>query len=245
MTATTDLVWMREPARRTLLATVAGTRGPAFVLDRSIFHATSHAYRHPQPADRGEVWVGGDKRVLTRVFWERGELRHVVRGTTPPAGSAVRCHLDAERRDDASAAHAALHLVVSAFARSRLGLLTAEPTVVGGRRFTVSAAWKEWSARALKALLDDVNGLAGKSHEVSYEYVPRPNVQGLDPQPFVDVAVPGDDPVLRVVRIGGASALPCDGTFPPRTHALGRIVASQVHVGRRDVRVQFHLPKAS
>jgi Ser-tRNA(Ala) deacylase AlaX len=241
MKATTDLVWLREPSRRTLLATVTGTRGPAFVLDRSIFHATSHAYRHPQPADRGDVWIGGDKRILSRVSWERGELRHAVRGITPPAGTPVRCHLEAGRRDDASDAHAALHLVLSAFVRRRLGVLTAEPSVVGGRRFTVAARWTTWSRHELKGLLDAANAAAGAKHEIGYEYVPREAVRGIDVQPFADGGTVGVDPVLRIVRIGDASALPCDGTFPPRTAALGRIVAAHVQAGKSGVRTQFHV----
>jgi|GEM_PF-3174770 len=241
MTATTDLVWLREPSRRTLLATVTGTRGPSFVLDRSIFQATSHAYRHPQPADRGEVWLGGDKRVLTRVFWDRGELRHVVRGTTPPRGTEVRCHLDADRRDDASAAHVAMHLLLSAFLRRRLGVLTDEPAVVGGRRFSLSARWNEWSPKALKDLLDAANASAQAAHEVAYEYVPRDGARDVDVQRFDDGSTIQGEDVLRLVRIGDASCLPCDGTFPPRTAALGRIVAGHVQVGRRGVRVQFQV----
>ncbi|MCA1813296.1 MAG: hypothetical protein LC624_05020, partial [Halobacteriales archaeon] len=119
----TDLLWLQEPARKTCLAAVTGTRGPAFLLDRSLYAPTSHAYRHPQPPDRGEVWLGGDKRVLTRVFWERGELRHVVRGAVPERGARVNCRLDADRREALSTAHTAMHLVLSAFGRARMGEL--------------------------------------------------------------------------------------------------------------------------
>lgn len=224
---------------------MVATRGPQFVLDKSIFAPTSHEYRHPQPADRGEVWIGGDKRVLTRVHWDRGELRHAVRGVTPGTGTQVRCILEADRRDDASAAHLAMHLVLSAFSRARLGVLTREAEVQGGRQFTVAARWTAWSPQALKELLDAANQVAAGKHEVAYEYVPRDGARGVDAQPYEDeVTIPGPD-VLRLVKVGTASVLPCDGTFPDRTAGLGRIVARSVQVARSGARVQFRVERKS
>jgi Ser-tRNA(Ala) deacylase AlaX len=240
----TDLLYLREPGRRQALAKVEGTRGPAFVLDRSLYYAPSHLYRHPQAADRGEVWIGGDKRVLTRVFWDRGELRHSVRGVTPPRGTAVNCHLDGDRRDAASAAHTAMHLVLSAFSRIRLGVLTAEPQVQGGRQFTIIGRF-DASGPALKRLLDAANGTIERKLEVAYEFLPRDALHGVDAQPFEDgVMVPGDERVVRIVRIGDASTLPCDGTFVERTAKLGRLTVRSASQGRQGARVQFAIGKA-
>ncbi len=219
---------------------MTATRGPQFLLDRSIFAPESHAYRHPQPADRGEVWVGGDKRVLIGVHWQRGELRHALRGTTPPRGTNVRCLLDAQRRDDASAAHAALHVLLSLFGRSRLGAL-AQARVVGGRQFAVAARWNSWSGQALKDLMDATNDALRRRLEVRVEFVPRTSIIGVDSQPFEDATtMPGPPDVVRVVRLGEASALPCDGTFPDHTGGVGRVTARRVDVGRT-VRAQFHV----
>jgi Ser-tRNA(Ala) deacylase AlaX len=238
----TELLWLQEPGRRACLATVVATRGPAFMLDRSIFAPSSHAYRHPQPADRGEVWLGGDKRVLTRVSWERGELRHVVRGAVPARGAKVNCHLDAQRREDASAAHTAMHLVLSAFARARLGELTAEPAVQGGRQFTLTARWARWSPAALKQVLDAANEAAQGKLLVQSEWRTRDALQDVDAQPYRDALLyPGPD-TLRIVRIGEASALPCDGTLLDTTAKLGRIVARDVRAGE-EVRVQFQVQR--
>jgi Ser-tRNA(Ala) deacylase AlaX len=236
----TQLLWLEEPGRKTCLATVTGTRGPAFLLDRSIYCPASHAYRHPQPADRGEVWLGGDKRLLTRVFWDRGELRHVVRGAVPARGAKANCHLDVERRLDAAAAHTALHLLLSAFARGRLGLLTEEPRVQGGRQFTVTARWARWSPEALKALLDEANAAAARKLEVGSTYATRDALHDVDAQPFADgVLHPGPEATLRVVRIGDASALPCDGTLLDSTARLGRITARSVGHLEAGTRIQF------
>lgn len=240
----TELLWLQEPGRKTCLAHVTGTRGPAFLLDRSIYAPASHAYRHPQPPDRGEVWLGGDKRVLTRVFWERGELRHVVRGAVPARGSKVNCHLDAERREATSAAHTAMHLVLSAFARARLGGLTAEPAVQGGRQFILTARWARWSPEALKELLDRANAAAQDKLLVTAAYATRDGLHGVDVQPFRDALLfPGPESTLRVVRIGDASALPCDGTFLDTTARLGRIVARDARASEQGWRVRFQVQR--
>jgi Ser-tRNA(Ala) deacylase AlaX len=116
--------------------------------------------------------------------------------------------------------------------------------VLGGRQFAVAARWTAWSPLALKALLDAANGAIARPLEVSHEYVPRSSARDLDAPPYDDgFALPQDEDVVRVIRIGDASRLPCDGTFPERTHGLGRIVARRVEVGRRGVRVQFHVAK--
>ena len=120
----TELLWLQEPQRRTSLAKVVARRGPSFVLDRSPFCPGTSEYRHPQPADKGEVWVGGDKRWLRRVAWHRGELLHTLDGATPEPGQQVRCHLDVERREAAEDAHTAMHLVLSALARQHKAVLT-------------------------------------------------------------------------------------------------------------------------
>lgn len=243
--ALTDLLWMQEPGRKTCLATVTATRGPAFILDRGIYAPTSHAYRHPQPPDRGEVWLGGDKRVLTRVAWDRGELRHVVRGAVPAKGAKVNCHLDADRRAAVSAAHTAMHLVLSGFARARLGELTAEPFVQGNQQFTIVARWARWSPEALKGLLDGANGAAQRKLLVTTEWATRDALHDVDAQPFVDaLAFPGPRDTLRIVRVGDASALPCDGTFLDTTARLGRIVARDAQPGAQGWRVQFQVQHA-
>lgn len=236
----TELLWMQEPQRRTCLAKVVAVRGEAFVLDRTLFCPGASEYRHPQPADRGEVWLGGDKRWLRRVAWHRGEVLHFLDGAVPKKGDAVRCHLEVGRREAVEDAHTAMHLVLSALARARAGVLTDEGRVQGGRQFTLHLRRDTFQPQAVADALAQANAAAARKLQVTMEYATREALHGVDRQLFHDkVEVPGPDTALRIVRIGDASALPCDGTLRSTTHGLGRIVLHSARPDERGVGLQF------
>jgi Ser-tRNA(Ala) deacylase AlaX len=240
----TELLWLQEPARRTCLARVTAVRGQGFLLDRSLFCPGSPSpYRHPQPADRGEVWLGGDKRWLARVAWHRGELLHFLDGAVPKRGDQVRCHLDAQRRGACEDAHTAMHLVLSALVRARAGaVLTDEGRVQGGRHFALAVRQDTFEPKAIAEALARANEAAARPLEVTLEHATRDALHGVDPQPFVDrEAFPGDAATLRIVRIGDASALPCDGTLRTTTQGLGRVVLAAARPDARGMALQFRV----
>lgn len=232
---------MRDPQRRQALAQITSRRGAGVILDRSIYYAPSKQLRHPHPEDRGDVWVGGDKRVLVRVSWRDGELVHIIRGSAPPPGTKLNCHLDAGRRDDAAQTHAAMHVVASLICRRRLAAFTGDLSVLGGRQFHLALRWPGFTPQALKQLLDAANESLEKVHEVSSEFVPSESLRDVDTQPFTEpLHMP---PVVRLIRIGDVSVLPCDAPVPTRTHGVGRITASTVQSNREQVRVRFRVAR--
>ncbi|HEV8359238.1 MAG TPA: hypothetical protein VGR28_02160 [Candidatus Thermoplasmatota archaeon] len=239
----TELLWLQEPGRRTCLARVAGVRGQGFLLDRSIFNPGASAYRHPQPADKGEVWVGGDKRWLRAVRWTQGgALLHVLDGAVPKKGEQVRCHLEVARREAAEDAHTAMHLVLSALARQRKMLLTGPCVVQGGRRFTLAVRPDTFAPPLIAEALATANAAAQQKLEVRIDHAPRDAVHGLDAQPFSDgVTHPGPEGTLRVLRIGEASALPCDGTLRSTTAGLERIVLAATRPSSEGIVLQFRV----
>lgn len=241
----TESLWLQEPARRTCLAKVEAVRGPAFVLDRTLFCPGTSEYRHPQPADRGEVWVGGDKRWLRRVAWHRGELRHELDGAVPRKGEQLRCHLDVERREAIEDAHTAMHLVLSALARERGIVLTDSAHVQGGRHFALVVRADTFEPKGIAEALARANEAGARKLEVTIEHGPRDGLHGVDAQPFRDkIEFPGPEATLRIVRIGDASALPCDGTLRTTTHGLGRIVLQATRPDALGVVLQFAVAEA-
>jgi Ser-tRNA(Ala) deacylase AlaX len=131
---------LTEPRRLTALARVVAVHGHSFTLDRSLFAPTSTAHRHPQPADKGTVWMAGQKRRLERVFERDGALWHTLRGAVPGPGTQVQCALDADRRLAASRAHTAMHLLLAALHRADAPPLVRDPEVKGGGSFRLDLA---------------------------------------------------------------------------------------------------------
>ncbi|MGQ0534711.1 MAG: hypothetical protein ACT4PT_01415 [Methanobacteriota archaeon] len=235
-------LWLSQPSPRTARATVTGVRGPSFTLDRSIFSPGLSEYGHPQPADRGEVWLGGDKRILRRVAWSRGELLLTLDGAVPAAGSEARCLLDAERRTATEETHTAMHLVLSALARGSGPVLSGSAHVQGGGHFAFDATRASFRPEHVAEGLRAANRAAARGLPVGVEYVARDMARDLDGERRESgIVVPGPADTVRVVRIGDASAMACDGTFRPSTAGLPRIVLAAARPKGTVVTLQFRL----
>lgn len=234
----TVALYLDHPSPRTALAKVTATAPGAFVLDKSIFHPGTVAQGHPQPADRGYVWLGGDKRWLKAVDWRRDQLLHRLEGATPRVGAEVRCHLDVERREETEAAHTALHLVLSRLARPGD---VPEGRVLGGRRFRIDVARHRFSAQGVADALAIVQSQIDTNLQITVEHVLASRAQ-TDAGSLV--AAGDQDRPVRIVRIGTVSAWPCEGTFRPRTLGLGRVVleAARPRGGMMELRFQVRAP---
>ena len=237
----TERLWLTEPRRATALAQVVAVRGHAFALDRSLFAPASKAHRHPQPADKGTVWLDGEKRRLERVHLRDGVLWHELRGTTPKTGTKVQCHLDADRRLAASRAHTALHLLLAALYPPSSAVpvpdegaatppMTRDPEVKGGGSFRLDLA-APLPPRQLAAALAQARQWVEQDRRVAAEHVLREHAPKMlapqrfrPPDPF-----PGPADVLDVVRIDGVAAFPCDGTHVERTGKVGPLSIAQAH----------------
>lgn len=228
-----ELLWLTEPRRTTCLATVTDVRGHEFRLDRCLFAPASKTHRHPQPADSGTLWIQGEKRRLERVHWRDGGLWHRLRGTVPPKGATLQCHLDTDRREAAARAHTGMHLVMAALWKDNGPALTADPQVKGGGSFRLELDAAVAPAR-LAGLLTQANAWAVQGRSIVAEPVPRgQETHRLDVQRFQPPdPYPGPPDVVHAVRIDGVCCYPCDGTLVDSTRRLGRIVFANASARR-------------
>lgn len=231
--ARTERLWITEPRRSTALAKVVAVRGHAFALDRSLFAPSSVLHRHPQPADKGTVWLTGEKRLLVRVFQKDGILWHELRGTTPAVGETAQCHLDAARRLDASRAHTAMHLFMAALHKANAPPMVRNPEVRGGGSFRLDLA-APVEPRTLAACLAQARQWAAGDRPVAREHLARGHeAKILDAQRFDPPdAYPGPSTVLDVARIDGVCAYPCDGTLVERTGKVGGFAIAHAQATR-------------
>ncbi len=231
-----ERLWLTEPRRKTALAEVLETHGDAFRLDRTLFRPKSRAYRHPQRADSGTVWVqGGDKHEVVTVYERAGRVWHRLDGEAPPVGAELQCHLDQAQRSLDSRAHTGMHLLLAAAHQHDAPPLVADPEVKGGGRFRLEfGAWRV-RAEALAAWVDRVASFIGGDVPVERVFVPRDAVSDrLDAQAFEDErAYPGPGGSVMAVSIEGVCAYPCDGTHASRTGEVGGVVVRQTHVTDR------------
>ncbi|MBI4392269.1 MAG: hypothetical protein HY556_00525 [Euryarchaeota archaeon] len=238
----TALLYLDEPQRRTCNAKVEAIRGVSFTLDKTIFSPGTSLYRHPQPPDRGEAWIGGDKRRLSRISWRRDELLHALDGAVPKIGDTLRLHLDVERRERIERTHTAMHLILSVMCRTTKVVLTESAHVQGGGHFAIRIQRVGFSPALAAKWLEAANGFAAKKLLVRIEYRTRPALRDVDAQCFSDeVTHPGPEEGLRIVRVGDASALPCDGTLASTTKGMGRVVLQSARPGVGGVNLQFRV----
>ena len=225
-------LWVTEPRRATSLSQVTAARGAGFCLDRSLFAPRSAAYRHPQPPDQGYVWLQGTKRRLVEVQWRDGDLWHKCRDWAPSVGDRLQCHLDPDRRLEASRAHTAMHLLVKALGDAGAVLRKDPETKLGGTvRLDLDAPLP---AAALAEARKRVLGWCRQGLTLSSEAVLRTlQARALDAQPFTPPdPYPGPPDSLAVVRVPGVCAYPCDGTHVDRTDRITDVVFPEAKATR-------------
>jgi Ser-tRNA(Ala) deacylase AlaX len=229
----TERLWITEPRRSTALAKVVAVKGAAFALDRSLFAPASVFHRHPQPADKGTIWLTGEKRKLERVFQRDGILWHQLRGTVPNVGEQAQCQLDADRRLDASRAHTAMHLLMAALHGANAPPMTRNPEVRGGGHFRLDFA-APLEPRFLASGLAQARQWVSEDRPVLREHLARGHeAKILDAQRFHPPdPYPGPPDVLDVATITGICSYPCDGTLVERTGKVGELVIAQAQATR-------------
>lgn len=230
----TQRLWISEPTRRTCIATVTSVRGEWFEVDRALFAPSSRVCRHPQPADKGTVWVDGEKRRLAGIQ-TRPTLQYRLRGTVPSVGARLQCELDQTWRSAMARGHTAMHLLIAASDVA----MTADPEVRGNGHARLTFAEPIAPAR-LEAWLAQARAWVAADLPISARFATgEENRRFATPQWFSPPdPVPGD--VAALVEIPGVCAYPCDGTYVDRTGRLGglRLVHAQIGKGGFVVVVQ-------
>ena len=220
-------LWITEPGRSTCLASVTGARGEWFQVDRALFAPTSRACRHAQPADKGTVWLDGEKRRLAGIQ-DRGGLWYRLRGTTPPVGARLQCELDAAWRDAMSRAHTAMHLLIAASDAT----MTADPEVRGGGHARLTFA-EFITPERLATWLRRTQAWIDADLVIEQRFVDGGEAQRFaTPQRFRPpnpVPCPGS---AALVTVPDVCAFPCDGTHVDRTGRIGRLQVAHAAMGK-------------
>ena len=231
----TEKLFLDEPRRRTVTATVLASSAAGIVLDRTIFYARSGG----QPGDVGVLrWDGNETAIADTVKGDGETIVHLPApdAALPPVGATVEGEIDWDRRHKLMRMHTAMHLLCSLIKgaavtggsvgadRSRLDFDLPNPPP------------KEQIEAGLNALIE-------ADHPVRIEWVDE---AVLDTNPdlvrTMSVAPPRGTGRLRLMRIGEGETQvdlqPCGGTHVARTGEIGRIVVVKIeNKGKQNRRI--------
>ena len=231
----TEKLFLDEPRRRTVTASVVASGADGIVLDRTIFYARSGG----QPGDVGVLrWDGSETAIADTVKGDGETVVHVpaAEAALPPVGTSVEGEIDWDRRHKLMRMHTAMHLLCSLIKgaavtggsvgadRSRLDFDLPNPPP------------KEQIEAGLNALIE-------ADHPVRIEWVDE---AVLDTNPdlvrTMSVAPPRGTGRLRLMRIGEGETQvdlqPCGGTHVARTGEIGRVVVVKIeNKGKQNRRI--------
>ncbi len=221
-----ERLWLTEPGRSTCLATVQAVEGDWFTVDRALFAPQSRACRHPQPADKGTVWIEGEKRRLDAIRDRAKEIWYRLRGTTPQVGAKLQCELDADWRDAMARGHTLLHLLIAASDAT----MTADPEVRGNGHARLT--FQEFLAPGrIDGWLQQVRRWIEADLPLQSRYVDHHEaLRFATPQRFHPPdPVPGG--IASLVIVPDVCAYPCDGRHLDRTGRIGTLRLAHAGMG--------------
>lgn len=232
---TTEKLFLDDPRRRSVSATVAASAADGIVLDRTVFYARGGG----QPGDVGQLrWDGGATAIVDTVKGEGDTIRHVPApdATLPPPGATVEGEIDWDRRHRHMRMHTAMHLLCSVIK----GAAVTGGSVGADRSRLDFDLPNPPPKEAVEAAL---NALIAADHPVHIEWVDE---AVLDTNPdlvrTMSVQPPRGTGRLRLMRIGSDESLvdlqPCGGTHVASTGEIGPVSVVKIeNKGKQNRRI--------
>ena len=204
---------LEEVESRVLVADTASGR---VVLDTSPFYARGGG----QVGDRGVIRDGAQSFAVVDAVKSGGATLIAVDGDTlPDVGTVVVAQTDSATRRRTRAHHTATHLLHAAL-REVLGDGVSQAgshVDADGLRFDFTHEGGKLSASELEAVKARVNEWVADGRGVSVDEMPLRDARGLNAVAQFGDVYGGEDDVVRVVTVPGASTELCGGTHAEST----------------------------
>ncbi len=214
----TERIFLDQPARMDVTATVVASGPDGIVLDRTVFYARGGG----QPGDTGMLrWDGGETAIVDTVKGQGDTILHqpAADATLPPVAARVEAVLDQDRRQALMRMHTTMHLLCSLIKGAAVtgGAVGVEKSRLD---FDLPASPQKDTIEAA------LNALIAADHPIGIEWVDE---SVLDTNPglvrTMSVQPPRGTGRLRLIRIGDADPpvdlQPCGGTHVARTGQIG------------------------
>ncbi len=232
----TRLLYLDDSYLREFGAAVTAVEGTAVALDATAFYPGGGG----QPADTGVLaWAGGAGRV-TEVRRDRETVWHVLDGSPPAEGAAVRGALDWARRYAIMRHHSALHVLVGVVYRLYGALVTGG--AIYPERARMDFSLEDLSPARVAAIEAEANRVIAEDRRILVRWVSREEFERSDLTRLARSRLPEEIRQVRVVEIEGFDAQADGGTHVARTAEIGRLrITRTENKGKANRRLEIAL----
>ncbi|HEY3249372.1 MAG TPA: alanyl-tRNA editing protein [bacterium] len=232
----TELLYLQDSYLKEFDATVVTAEGAAVVLNRTAFYPGGGG----QPADGGRLSWNGVSVSVGEMQRAGSEAVHVVDGTPPAAGAAVRGVIDWERRYAIMRHHTALHVLVGVIYKVFAAKVTGGAIYPDRARMDFSL--EDLNKERVAAIEQEANRIIAQGHRILVRYVPRDEYQRSDLTRLANVVLPPEITEVRVIDIEGFDAQADGGTHVANTLEIGSLVITKTeNKGKTNRRLEIAL----
>lgn len=207
------------------------------LLDRTAFYPGGGG----QPCDVGELWIGDDRLVVTRVAQDGAGVWHWVEGGLPQSGTQVEGKVDWDRRYELMRTHTAMHALCGVIWERFQSPVTGGNMNPGEGRLDFELP--QWDPEDKAPIEAELNRQLALNRDVEVSFLPRAEADA-DPS-LIRTKVnllPASLQEVRVIDIVGLDRQADGGTHVNRTHEVGQIRIKKVESkgkGFRRIRVEL------
>ncbi len=238
----TDRIYSTDAYAAQMRATVVGVDQDdgRILLDRTVFYPGGGG----QPCDEGELWIGEDRLIVTRVAQDSAGVWHWVEGGLPSEGTELEGKVDWDRRYMLMRTHTAMHALCGVIWERFQSPVTGGNMNPGEGRLDFELP--QWDPDDKGPIEAELNRQLACNRDVEVSFLPREEAD-LDPS-LIRTKVNLLPPTLkevRVIDIVGLDRQADGGTHVSATNEVGQIRIKKVESkgkGFRRIRVELTTP---
>lgn len=235
----TEQIYSTDAYAREMAAKVVGIDRDdgRLLLDRTVFYPGGGG----QPCDIGELWIGDDRLVVSRVAQDSSGVWHWVEGGLPGSGTELVGTVDWDRRYLLMRTHTAMHALCGVIWERFQSPVTGGNMNPGEGRLDFELP--QWDPEDKDPVEAELNRQLAMNRDVEVSFLPRTEAD-LDPSLIrtkVNLLPPSLTEV-RVIDIVGLDRQADGGTHVNATEEVGKIRIKKVESkgkGFRRIRVEL------
>jgi len=207
------------------------------LLDQTVFYPGGGG----QPCDVGELWIGDDRLMVTKVAQDSAGVWHWVEGGLPSVGTEIVGNVDWRRRYLLMRTHTAMHALCGVVWGRFQSPVTGGNMEPGKGRLDFELP--QWDPEDKVPIETELNRQLAQNRAVEVSFLPRAEAD-LDPSLIRTKAnlLPASLTEVRVIDIVGLDRQADGGTHVDETHEVGQIRIRKVESkgkGFRRVRLEL------